>query len=350
MSLFNIAMLRSLVVGAAAAIVMAPVAHAADITGAGASFPYPIYSKWAATYKEKSGVGLNYQSIGSSGGIKQIKSKTVVFGASDKPLKAEELAESGLTQFPAVMGGVVPIVNVKGIKSGDLTLDGALLSDIFLGKIAKWDDKRIKALNPSAALPATRITVVHRADGSGTTFLFTDYLAKANSEWREAVGAGNTVEWPTGIGAKGNEGVAGIASQTDGAIGYVEFAYAKQNNLAFTKMVNKSGATVTPSSEAFSAAADGADWGGTPGFAIVLTNQSGAAAWPITGASFVLVYKKPSDPAALREVLKFYDWSFANGAKIADELDYVPLPAKLVDLIKASWKANISDAAGQPLL
>lgn len=352
MSLFNTAMMRKLAFGVVAAA-LAPVAMAADtsITGAGASFPYPIYSKWAATYKEKSGVGLNYQSIGSSGGVKQIKSKTVTFGASDKPLKIEELNEGGLTQFPAVMGGVVPIVNVKGVKSGDLTMDGALLSDIFLGKITKWDDKRIKSLNPSATLPSTRITVVHRADGSGTTFLFTDYLAKVNGEWRESVGAGNTVEWPTGIGAKGNEGVAGIASQTDGAIGYVEFAYAKQNKLAFTKMVNKNGVAVSPSNEAFSAADDGADWAGTPGFAVVLTDQAGAAAWPITGASFVIVYKKPSDPAALREVLKFYDWSFGDaGAKIADELDYVPLPKKLTDLIRASWKANISDAAGRPLL
>jgi phosphate transport system substrate-binding protein len=341
------AMLRGLLVGAAAALAV-PAAMAADISGAGATFPYPIYAKWADAYKKETGIGLNYQSIGSGGGIKQIKAKTVTFGASDKPLSPADLG-SELTQFPAIIGGVVPVVNLKGIQPGELVLDGPTLADIFMGKLSKWDDAAIKKLNPSAKLPSTAISVVHRSDGSGTSFLFTDYLSKANSEWRERVGANTAVDWPVGIGAKGNEGVAGNVAQLDGAIGYVEYAYAKQNKMTYTKMINKNGSAVSPTAEAFAAAAANADWVGTPGFAVVLTNQPGAEAWPITGASFVIVYKKPQDAAALQEALKFYAWSFKNGKKMADELDYVPLPDKVVELVEASWKREISDAAGQPL-
>jgi phosphate transport system substrate-binding protein len=338
-SLINKTLVRSLLVGAAAALTVP--AFAADISGAGATFPYPIYSKWAAAYKDKTGTGLNYQSIGSGGGIKQIKAKTVTFGASDKPLEQKELDESGLTQFPAIVGGVVPVVNLKGIGPGDLTLDGTTLAQIFLGKIKSWNDPAIAKLNPKAKLPATLIAVVHRSDGSGTSFLFTNYLSQNSEDWKSNVGAATAVEWPAGIGAKGNEGVSGIASQTDGAIGYVEYAYAKQNKMAYTKMINKDGKVVEPKSETFSAAAANADWATAPSFYVILTNQSGAQSWPITGASFIIVYKKPDDAAALGEVLKFYDWAFKNGQKAADELDYVPLPAKVVDLVEASWKSNI---------
>ena len=326
--------------GLVAAAVSLP-AIAADISGAGATFPYPIYAKWADAYKKETGNGLNYQSIGSGGGIKQIKAKTVTFGASDKPLEAKELDEAGLTQFPAIVGGVVPVINLKGIKPGELTLDGATLADIYLGKIKSWNDAAIAKLNPKAKLPSTLIAVVHRSDGSGTSFLFTNYLSQNSAEWKEKVGAATAVEWPAGIGAKGNEGVAGIAGQTDGAIGYVEYAYAKQNKMTYTNMVNKDGKVVEPKSETFAAAAANADWASAPAFYLVLTNQPGAESWPITGASFIIVYKKPDDAAALGEALKFYDWAFKNGQKAADELDYVPLPAKVVDLVEASWKANI---------
>ena len=341
----NKTLLRGLVLGAAAALA-APAAFAADISGAGATFPYPIYSKWAAAYKDKTGNGLNYQSIGSGGGIKQIKAKTVTFGASDKPLEQKELDDAGLTQFPAIVGGVVPVINLKGIAPGELTLDGATLADIFLGKIKSWNDAAIAKLNPKAKLPATLIAVVHRSDGSGTSFLFTSYLSQSSAEWKDKVGAATAVEWPAGIGAKGNEGVAGIAGQTDGAIGYVEYAYAKQNKMTYTKMINKDGKTVEPKIETFAAAAANADWANAPAFYLVLTSQPGAASWPIVGASFIIVYKKPDDAAALGEALKFYDWAFKNGQKAAEELDYVPLPAKVVDLVEASWKASIKDAAG----
>ncbi|HWY25348.1 MAG TPA: phosphate ABC transporter substrate-binding protein PstS [Nevskia sp.] len=341
----NKTLLRGLVLGAAATLTV-PAAFAADISGAGATFPYPIYSKWAAAYKDKTGNGLNYQSIGSGGGIKQIKAKTVTFGASDKPLEQKELDDAGLTQFPAIVGGVVPVVNLKGVTPGELTLDGATLADIFLGKIKSWNDPAIAKLNPKAKLPATLIAVVHRSDGSGTSFLFTSYLSQSSAEWKEKVGAATAVEWPSGIGAKGNEGVAGIAGQTDGAIGYVEYAYAKQNKMAYTKMINKDGKTVEPKIETFAAAAANADWANAPAFYLVLTSQPGATSWPIVGASFIIVYKKPDDAAALGEALKFYDWAFKNGQKAAEELDYVPLPAKVVDLVEASWKANVKDAAG----
>src|SRR5215468_5176317 len=259
-------------------------AYAGDISGAGATFPYPIYSKWADAYKQKTGVGLNYQSIGSGGGIKQIKAKTVTFGASDMPLKPDDLDKSGLVQFPMIMGGVVPVVNLKGIKPGELTLDGATLASIFLGEITKWDDPKIKALNANVTLPGTAIAVVHRSDGSGTSFLFTDFLSKTNPEWKDKVGANSSVEWPVGLGAKGNEGVAGQTTQTDGAIGYVEYAYAKQNHLTYTKLVNKEGKTIEPSIKSFQAAAASADWANAKGFYLVLTDQSGAESWPISGA------------------------------------------------------------------
>ncbi|GAC1628735.1 MAG: phosphate ABC transporter substrate-binding protein PstS [Nevskia sp.] len=348
MSIIKKSALRHLVIGAAVTLA-APLASAADISGAGSTFFYPIASKWADTYKKDTNIGLNYQSIGSGGGIKQIKAGTVTFGASDKPLKLDELNASGLIQFPAVMGGVVPVVNIKGITPGQLTLDGNALTGIFLGQIRSWNDKVIKNLNPTANLPATKIAVVHRSDGSGTTFLFTDYLAKVNSEWREAVGSSSAVEWPVGIGAKGNEGVAGVVKQTDGAIGYVEFAYAKQNAMSYTKMINKSGTTVTPDAETFAAAAANADWSKAPGFYLILTDQVGANSWPIVGAPFVLVYKQPKDPAALLEALKFFDWTYKKGGKEADALDYVPMPAAVVELIETSWKTNLKDAAGLPL-
>jgi phosphate transport system substrate-binding protein len=324
-------------------------AVAADISGAGATFPYPIYAKWADTYKKDTGVGLNYQSIGSGGGIKQIQAKTVTFGASDMPLKAEELAKSGLVQFPTVLGGVVPVVNLDGIAPGAITIDGPTLAKIFLGEVKTWNDPAIQKLNPSAKLPSQAIAVVHRSDGSGTTFIFTDYLGKTSGEWKSKVGANTAVEWPVGIGAKGNEGVANNVAQTKGAIGYVEYAYAKQNKLTFTKLVNKDGKTVAPTSDAFQAAAANADWTGTPGFGVILTDEAGANSWPISGATFILIHKQPQDPAAAHEALKFFAWAYAKGGKMAEDLDYVPLPAKVVTAIQKVWASDIKDASGKPI-
>ena len=321
-------------------------AKAADISGAGATFPYPIYAKWAGAYKTQTGIGLNYQSIGSGGGIKQIKAKTVTFGASDKPLKASELDEAGLTQFPAIVGGTVLVVNLAGIKPGELVLDGDTTARIFLGEITQWDDPKIKALNPNVSLPNKAIAVVHRSDGSGTTFLFATFLAQNNSTWSNQVGADTALQWPVGIGAKGNEGVANMAKQTDGAIGYVEFAYAKQNNMTYTQLVNKAGKTVQPSLDSFSAAAAGADWANTPGFNLVLTNQAAPDAWPIVGASFIIVYKRPADPPALLTALKFFDWAFKSGGDMAKQLDYVPLPPNVVQVIEKSWSDNIKGGGG----
>ena len=332
---------------AAAAIIYPAVAI--DISGAGATFPYPIYAKWADAYKKETNNVLNYQSIGSGGGIKQIGAKTVTFGASDMPLKAEQLEKGGLVQFPTVMGGVVPVINVEGIKPGDIVLDGATLGDIFLGKIKSWDDAAIKKLNASAKLPAQPIVVVHRSDGSGTTFLFTDYLSKVNAEWKSKVGANTAVEWPVGIGAKGNEGVANNVGQTKGSIGYVEYAYAKQNKLSNTKLVNREGKSVAPTAESFMAAAANADWEGTPGFGVVLTNESGADSWPLAGATFILMHKQPQDAVASREALKFFDWAYSKGDKMAQDLDYVPMPDKVVGAIKKSWMAQIKDKDGKPL-
>ena len=316
-------------------------AQAADISGAGATFPYPIYSKWADAYKTQTGVGLNYQSIGSGGGIKQIKAKTVTFGASDMPLKPEELKEAGLVQFPMIIGGVVPVVNIKGIKAGQLTLDGATIASIYLGEITKWSDAKIKKLNPKVALPDTAIAPVYRSDGSGTNFLFTDFLSKSSPKFKESVGAAASVQWPVGIGAKGNEGLANMASQTDGAIGYVEYAYAKQNNMANALLVNKAGKAVAPSAESFQAAAANGDWTHAAGYYLILTDQAGATSWPITGASFILIYSTPPDAKATGDALKFFDWAYKNGGKMAAELDYVPLPAALIKQVRATWKSEV---------
>ncbi len=324
-------------------------AIAADISGAGATFPYPIYAKWADAYKKETGVGLNYQSIGSGGGIKQITAKTVTFGASDLPLKAEQLQKDGLIQFPTVMGGVVPVVNLEGVKPGELTLDGAILAKVFLGEVKTWNDPAIQKLNPNAKLPSQAIVVVHRSDGSGTTAIFTDYLSKVSADWKSKVGTNTSVEWPAGIGAKGNEGVANNVANTKGSIGYVEYAYAKQNKLTHTKMLNRDGKAVEPTAEAFTAAAANANWEGTLGFAIMLTNESGAGAWPIAGATFILMHKQPQDPAASKEALKFFAWAYEKGDKMAVDLDYVPMPDKVVASIKKVWAGDIKDSGGKPI-
>src|SRR5882724_3194733 len=334
--------------GFAAAALVAP-AHAVDISGAGATFPYPIYAKWADTYKKETGAGLNYQSIGSGGGIKQIQAKTVTFGATDMPLKGEQLEKDGLVQFPTVMGGVVPVVNIEGIKSGEIVLDGPTLAKIFLGEVKTWNDPAIAKLNANAKLPAQAIVIVHRSDGSGTTFLFTDYLSKVSPEWKTKVGANTAVEWPGGLGAKGNEGVANNVAQTKGSIGYVEYAYAKQNKMTTANMINKDGKAVAPTAEAFKAAAANADWEGTPGFGVILTNQPGAASWPLAGATFILMHKQPKDVAAASEALKFFAWAYAKGAKMAEELDYVPMPDKVVGAIQKAWAGQIKDPSGKPL-
>jgi phosphate transport system substrate-binding protein len=325
------------------------VAAAADISGAGATFPYPIYAKWADAYKTETGTGLNYQSIGSGGGIKQIKAKTVTFGASDAPLSAADLDEAGLIQFPMVMGGIVPVVNLEGIEPGSIYLDGETLASIFLGKITKWDDDAIKALNPDASLPDTAIAVVHRSDGSGTTFNFTYYLADVSADWKNDVGAATAVEWPVGIGAKGNEGVANNVQQTRNSIGYVEYAYAKQNNLTYTGMINKDGQKVQPTSEAFAAAAANADWKGTPGYGVILANEPGAETWPMTAATFILMYKKPDDSAASKEALKFFDWAYSKGDEMAGELDYIPMPDSVVTDVQGVWASEITDGDGKPV-
>jgi phosphate transport system substrate-binding protein len=316
-------------------------AFAADITGAGATFPFPIYSKWADAYKKETGNGLNYQSIGSGGGIKQIEAKTVTFGASDMPLKVEQLDKDGLVQWPMVMGAIVPVVNIDGVKAGDMVFDGATLADIYLGKITKWDDPAIKKLNPNVKLPSEAITVVRRSDGSGTTFNFTNYLSKASADWKSKVGEGTAVEWPAGVGAKGNEGVSGNISQTKNSIGYVEYAYAKQNKLTYTAMVNKAGKTVQPTVESFQAAASNADWTHAPGYYVILTDQPGDKSWPITASTFILMHKEPADKAASAEAIKFFKWAFQNGGKAAEELDYIPMPDNVVKLIEKTWSSDI---------
>jgi phosphate transport system substrate-binding protein len=337
---------KSIVVAALMAAL--PAAQAADITGAGATFPYPIYAKWADAYKKSSGNGMNYQSIGSGGGIKQITAKTVDFGASDMPLKAEDLQKHGLLQFPAVMGGVVPVYNVKGLAPGQLRFTGPLLADIYLGKVAKWNDAAIAKLNPGVKLPEGDITVVHRSDGSGTTFLWTNYLSKASPAFKTTVGEGTSVKWPAGVGGKGNEGVASYVQKINGALGYVEYAYAKQNKLAHGQLQNRSGQFVEPDDLTFKAAAAGADWKSVPGMGVVLTDQAGEKSWPITGASFILLHATQEKPESGREVLKFFDWSFRNGQKMAEALDYVPMPEAVVKEIQASWK-GVKDPAGKAL-
>jgi phosphate transport system substrate-binding protein len=317
-------------------------ASAGDISGAGATFPFPIYAKWADAYKKESGAGLNYQSIGSGGGIKQIKAKTVTFGATDAPLKGKDLDEAGLEQWPMVMGGIVPVVNIEGVKPGDLVLDGPTIAKIYLGSITSWDDPAVKALNSKATLPSLPIAVVHRADGSGTTFNFTNYLAKVSPDWQSKVGEGPSVDWPVGIGAKGNDGVANNVGGTKGAIGYVEYAYAKQNHLTHTAMINKDGKTVAPTMETFQAAGANADWAKEHGFYQILTNEPGAQSWPLTAATFILMYKKPVDVAASNDALKFFTYAFDKGGSMAQDLDYIPMPASVVDLIKKAWAADIA--------
>lgn len=341
-------LLTSFVVGASAAMAFSS-AFAADMTGAGATFPYPIYAKWAEAYKASTGNGLNYQSVGSGAGIKQIKAKTVDFGASDMPLKAEELDADGLMQFPAIMGGVVTVVNIDGIAPGQLKLTGPVVADIYLGKITEWNNAAIAALNPGVKLPATEITVVHRADGSGTSFLFTDYLSKVNPEFKTKIGAGTAVKWVTGVGGKGNDGVAANVQRIKGAIGYVEWAYAKKNKIAHTQLKNKDGNWMQPDDDNFKAAAAHAEWTKTPGFGVVLTDQAGKNSWPITGVSYILMHKQQADATKGKEVIKFFDWAFKNGDAAAVELDYVPLPETVVKLVQGSWKTNLKDASGKAL-
>jgi phosphate transport system substrate-binding protein len=319
---------------------------AQEITGAGASFPAPIYAKWASDYNKATGVKVNYQSIGSGGGIKQIDSKTVDFGASDMPQTDEVLKSKGQVQFPTVIGGVVPVINVKGIEPGQLKLNGQVLGDIFLGKIAKWNDPAIKTLNPSLPLPETAIAPVRRADGSGTTFIFTNYLSKVNAEWKSKVGEGTAVNWPVGAGGKGNEGVSAFVNRLPNSIGYVEYSYVKQNKMNYAVMQNSTGAFVKPDDEAFKAAAAGAEW--NKSFFQILTNQPGKEAWPISGATFILMHAKQDKPANGTEVLKFFNWAFASGAKTASDLDYVPLPASVVALIQKSW-GEIKDTSGKAI-
>jgi phosphate transport system substrate-binding protein len=316
-------------------------AFAADITGAGSTFIFPVLSKWADAYKKESGAGVNYQSIGSGAGIKQIQAKTVTFGATDAPLKADQLEKDGFVQWPMIMGAIVPVVNIEGVKAGDIVLDGDTLAKIYLGTISKWDDEAIKKLNPKLTLPSAAIAVVHRADGSGTTFNFTDYLSKVSADWKSKVGSGTAVEWPVGVGAKGNEGVSGNIGQTKNAIGYVEYAYAKQNKLTYTGLINKAGKTVQPATEGFQAAASNADWANAPGYYLILTDQPGEKSWPIVASTFILMHKDATDKASSQEAIKFFKWSFEKGGKMAEELDYIPMPDSVVKLIQKTWSAEI---------
>jgi phosphate transport system substrate-binding protein len=322
---------------------------AADISGAGATFPYPIYSKWVDMYKKETNVGMNYQSIGSGGGIKQIEAKTVVFGATDAPLSGDELEKNGLVQFPMVMGGIVPVFYLDGVAPGALVIDGPTLAKVFLGEIKSWDDAAIKAHNPGVTFPHQAIAVVHRSDGSGTTFNFTNYLEKVSSAWHSKVGSSTAVEWPVGIGAKGNEGVAASVAQTKGSIGYVEYAYAKQNKLAFARVINKDGKTVDPSARTFQAAAANANWNSVAGYGVILSNQPGAQSWPMTAATFILLHKQPQDPTAASEALKFFAWAYAKGSKMAEELDFVPMPASVVASVEGMWTKEIKDRGGKAL-
>jgi phosphate transport system substrate-binding protein len=331
-----------------AGLAYASTAGAAEISGAGATFPYPVYAKWAEAYKAKTGTSVNYQSIGSGGGIKQIQAKTVDFGASDMPLKADELEKWGLVQFPTVMGGVVPVVNVKGLEPGKLKLDGPTLAAIYLGEIGKWNDPKIAALNPGVALPNQAIAPVYRSDGSGTTFLFTDYLSKVSPAFKEKVGSNTAVQWPAGLGGKGNEGVAALAGRTAGAIGYVEYAYAKQTKMSYALLQNGAGTFVAPESDSFQAAAANADWSKAPGYFLVLTNQPGEKSWPITGASFILLHKTAEKPEHTRQVFDFFAWAFKEGDQMAEALDYVPLPDTLVRQVEQSW-TEVKGTNGQPV-
>jgi phosphate transport system substrate-binding protein len=332
---------------AAAAISAAP-AVAAEISGAGATFPYPIYAKWAEAYKDKTGTALNYQSIGSGGGIKQIEAKTVDFGASDMPLTPDKLSADDLQQFPMVMGGVVPVINLAGIKPGELKLDGKVLAGMYLGTISNWNDPAIAALNPGVKLPDKAIATVHRSDGSGTNFIFTHYLSSVDPDFKSKVGENTSVEFPGGLGGKGNEGVAALAARTDGAIGYVEYAYALQNKMTYALLKNHDGEFVSPESKTFQAAAANADWSKAPGFYLLLTDQPGKESWPITGATFILMHHKQEKPENAREVLNFFDWAYHNGSQLAEQLDYVPMPASVISAVEDSWK-TIAGPDGKPV-
>jgi len=335
--------LRFAAVGVALSLAGAA-AVAQDVTGAGATFPAPIYAKWADAYHKATGAKMNYQSVGSGAGIRQIKAKTVDFGASDMPLNDDELAKDGLLQFPTVIGGVVPVINIKGVAPGQLKLTGQVLGDIYLGKITKWNDQQITSLNPGVPLPDAAIAVVRRADGSGTSFIFTNYLSKVNAEWKSTVGEGTAVNWPTGAGGKGNEGVAAFVQRLPNSIGYVEYAYVKQNKMTYAQMRNQAGVFVSPDDATFKAAAAGADWSKT--FYQILTEQPGKDSWPLTGATFILMYKNQDKPAQAAAALKFFDWAFANGDAMAAELDYVPLPDSVKAMVRKQW-AEIKDGSGK---
>jgi phosphate transport system substrate-binding protein len=324
----------------------AALANAGDLSGAGATFPYPVYAKWAEAYRQQAGVGVNYQSIGSGGGIKQIEASTVTFGASDKPLEAEELKKNGLVQWPQIIGGVVPVVNIPGVKPGELTLDGPTLASIYLGEITRWNDPALHKLNPSLTLPKLDIAPVYRSDGSGTNFLFTYYLSQVSAPFAKAVGANTAVQWPVGIGAKGNEGVANQTTQTSGAIGYVEYAYVKQIGMTYARMFNRDGKAVAPEARAFQAAAANADWAHAAGYYLILTNQPGASSWPISGASFILMHAEGTDPNT-QPALKFFDWAYRNGRGLAESLDYVPIPDNVVRLVERTWEESIK-VGGKP--
>jgi len=343
-AVFRIALLAT----AIAALGLSGPAGAADISGAGATFPYPVYAKWAEAYKAKTGTNMNYQSIGSGGGIAQIANKTVDFGASDMPLKPADLQQKGLVQFPPVIGGEVMVVNLPGIKSGQITLDGTTIAEIYLGKITKWNDPAIAKLNPGLKLPDTSIAVVHRSDGSGTTFIFTNYLSKSSAAWKDKVSEGTSVEWPVGLGGKGNEGVAALTARTAGAIGYVEYAYALQNKLVSTRLVNHDGVALEPGSRVFQAAAANADWKSAKDFYLILTDQSGKDSWPITGATFILMHKQQQKPERAHEVLKFFDWAYKNGGQLAEALDYIPMPQNAIAVFEDSWK-QIVGPDGKPV-
>jgi len=330
-----VGLVGALVIGAMS--VASSASHAENISGAGATFPYPIYSKWASAYKKATGLGLNYQAIGSGGGIKQITNKTVTFGASDMPLKPERLAKIGIIQWPMIIGGVIPVANIPGVKPGELKIDGKTLAEIYMGEITKWNDPKLEKLNPGVKLPDMAIAPVHRSDGSGTTFLFSTYLSDTSPAWQNKVGANTSLDWPVGIGAKGNEGVANMTVRTRGGIGYVEYAYVVQNHMNYMKMINKDGAVVSPTASAFQAAASNADWKNAPGFYLLLTNQPGKASWPIVGASFILMYKDPKDPKASQRALDFFNWAYHHGQEMAKSLDYVPIPMPVVKLVNDEW-------------
>lgn len=331
-------MLKKLMIAGFALAAAVTASHAEDITGAGATFPFPIYAKWADAYKQSSGIGLNYQSIGSGAGIKQIQAKTVTFGASDMPLKSEELKKFGLVQFPMVMGGIVLAINLEGVKPSEMVLDGTTVANIYLGKIKTWNDPAIAMLNPNIKLPADAITVVRRSDGSGTTFNFTNYLSKVSPDWSSTIGAGSAVEFPVGVGAKGNDGVANNVQATKNSIGYVEYAYAVQNKLVFTDLINSDGKRVAPKFESFQSAAANAKWIAEENFYQILTNQPGAESWPITAATFIMMYQKPEDKAASASALKFFDWAYAKGGDMAKELTFIPMPENVVSQVRAMWQ------------